>query len=114
LINVLVAGLSKFVKASASDVALIEIYSKLPVPPLKLFARIVPKPGPPAHPGVKLSVTGGKVVVVLVVLVLVVLVLVVVVVVVVIGHAVHAPLVVAVFSPSTWFTGKILPPKAIK
>ena len=47
--------------------SLIEIYSKLSVPPLNPFAKTVPVPSPPVQPGVVLSVIGGNVVVVVVV-----------------------------------------------
>ena len=58
--NVLVAELSNFVKASAADIELIEINSKLLVPPWKLLANIVPVLAPPVQPGVVLSVTGTR------------------------------------------------------
>jgi hypothetical protein len=45
-------------KASAADIELIEMYSKLSVPPLNPLANTVPVPSPPAHPAVVLSVTG--------------------------------------------------------
>jgi len=122
-INVLVAELSNLTRASIAEVALIEIYSKLPVPPSNPLANIVPVPAPPSHPEVTVSVTGAAVVVVvvvdvdvlvvdvvlvvlvvvlvvlvvvLVVLVVLVLVLVLVVVVVTPGQREQAPTVVAV------------------
>jgi hypothetical protein len=58
-INVLVAGLSNLLKASAAETELIAIYSKLPpAPPWKLLAKIVPVPGPPVQPAVVLRVIG--------------------------------------------------------
>jgi hypothetical protein len=57
-INVLVPELSNLLNASTAEISLIEIYSKLSVPPWKLLAKIVPVPSPPAQPGVVLSVIG--------------------------------------------------------
>jgi hypothetical protein len=56
--KVLVAELSNLANASPFETPLIEIYSKLSVPPLKLLAYTVPVYSPPAQPGVTLRMIG--------------------------------------------------------
>jgi hypothetical protein len=62
--NVLVAELSSLLRASLPEISLIEINSKLPVPPPNPLANTVPVLIPLAQPAVTLKVTGEKVVVV--------------------------------------------------